>query len=169
MRTWLMKALAGWMMSFGLVAGLAHASTFKVEGAWMRQPMGKAPSAGYFTLSNVSKEPVTWTKAKSKDFARVELHETYQHSSGALGMRKLDELTLSPGAQLVFAPKGKHLMLFDPKRELKVGDTVEIELAGKKDGQSFHFSLKVQGLSGKGAKTLSSKHEGHSGSEHHQH
>jgi len=87
------------------------------------------PAAGYFkmtaSLDHVALASVTSPKAK-----RVEMHETM--SSGSMSsMRPLDRVVIKEGEGIVFAPGGRHLMLFDVDPGLKAGDRIPL---------NFHFS-----------------------------
>jgi copper(I)-binding protein len=47
---------------------------------------------------------------------------------GIAGMVHLPQIGLAPNANLIFAPGGYHLMLMNPKRTLRAGDSVVINL-----------------------------------------
>ena len=71
----------------------------------------------------------------------MSLHQTLEEN-GVERMRALGPVTLAPGASVVFAPGGRHLMLMQPGRELKVGDTVKIHLDTKSgDGATGEFRV----------------------------
>lgn len=87
------------------------------------------PAAGYFTMSasldHVALASVTSPKAK-----RIEMHETM--SSGSMSsMRPLARVDIRQGEEIIFAPGGRHLMLFDLDPGLKPGDRIPLD---------FHFS-----------------------------
>ena len=47
---------------------------------------------------------------------------------GMAGMAHASQIELAPNASLIFAPGGYHLMLMNPKRTLRAGDPVVINL-----------------------------------------
>jgi len=81
--------------------------------------------AGYATLTNRGDAAIVITGASSDLFAAASLHETVQ-SGDVERMRSLGRIELAPGAQLVLAPGGKHLMLMRPKQPLPAGSSVKI-------------------------------------------
>jgi hypothetical protein len=65
--------------------------------------------------------------ASSSGFESVMLHRSVV-KDGMASMRHAAEIELTPNASLSFAPGGYHLMLMSPKRTLRVGDSVVINL-----------------------------------------
>jgi copper(I)-binding protein len=102
----------------------------------VKKPMpGMRMSAGYFTLTNNSQEPIVITHVTSPQFGSVELHESVIED-GVARMVALDELALQPGTTAEFAPGGKHLMLMRPGDDLATvtlefhaGDTVVLRVS----------------------------------------
>lgn len=138
------------MLTRALIAALLFASTMAVaaetelEFNHARSP--EAPPgrmmAGYVDIANVSDEPITLTGAGSPLFERVEMH-TVNMDDGVMRMRRMERLKLEPGQTVSLEPGGRHLMLIGPKRLLKAGDTIEIELTGPQ-GKRFEFTAKVR-------------------------
>ena len=82
------------------------------------QPVpGMAMSAGYFDLSNNSRQSISITHVTSPEFASVEMHETVIKNLVAR-MIALGTLTLQAGETVSFEPGGKHLMLMRPADEI---------------------------------------------------
>ncbi|HET7844348.1 MAG TPA: copper chaperone PCu(A)C [Xanthomonadales bacterium] len=109
-------------------APFAHADGLTIEDAWIRAaPPGADVLAGYATLRNGGEASLTITGARSADFARVELHEM-RMDGGVMRMRPLSGVAIAPRGNVSLAPGGTHFMLLEPKRALKVGDVVEVEL-----------------------------------------
>jgi periplasmic copper chaperone A len=52
-------------------------------------------------------------------------------------------LPIAPGASAMLEPGGWHLMLFDPARPLKAGDTVALTLTCGSGGREFTFTVKA--------------------------
>jgi copper(I)-binding protein len=97
--------------------------------AWIRAaPPGAMMLAGYAELRNAGDAEVTVVGADSEAFGSVSLHESSEEN-GVERMRPLDRLRIAPGATVRLAPRGRHLMLMQPKRALKAGDTAMIRIA----------------------------------------
>ena len=134
------------MLAFFLVAGVAQTAAatgrLEIERAWIRSaPPGAMMQAGYAILRNGGDAPLVISGAHSEDFGDVSLHQTLEEN-GVERMRALGEVTLAPGASLVFAPGGRHLMLMQPRRELRSGDRVKIHLDTKSgDGATAEFRV----------------------------
>lgn len=90
----------------------------------VKKPMpGMMMSAGYFSLSNNTSEPVVITQVTSPQFGAVEMHESVVED-GIARMIKLGDLTVAPESTVDFVPGGKHLMLMRPGENL---DNVTLE------------------------------------------
>ena len=83
--------------------------------------------AGYATVRNPCALAVAITDVSSADFAMSMIHQTLVEN-GVSKMRHADSLPLPAHSALHFAPGGRHLMLMNPTRELKVGDKVKLTL-----------------------------------------
>ncbi|NIA27408.1 MAG: copper chaperone PCu(A)C [Desulfobulbaceae bacterium] len=79
---------------------------------------GMAMSAGYFEVTNNSRQAINITHITSPEFASVEMHETVIKNEVAR-MRALGALTLQPGETVSFEPGGKHLMLMRPSDNIE--------------------------------------------------
>lgn len=120
--------LSGLLLAAGANEAFA-AGHLVIDGAWIRTaPPGAMMLAGYANLRNDGDAPVVVTAADSADFGAVSLHESVEED-GVARMRPIDRVEVKPGASVVFAPGGKHLMLMRPKRELKPGDSVKIHIS----------------------------------------
>lgn len=104
----------------------------------IRPPLpGMEMAAGYLSLHNTGRQPVTITGVTSAQFGRVEMHETVIED-GVARMVELGALTLLPGSTIDFSPGGKHLMLMQPLSELDsvtlnfhAGDAVVLTVSAK--------------------------------------
>ena len=112
------------------LCGLAHAAgRLEVTHAWIRSaPPGAMMRAGYAVLRNSGDADVTIVGADSEAFGSVSLHESVEQD-GVERMRPLGRLRIAPGASVTLAPRGKHLMLMQPKRALKSGDSATVRIA----------------------------------------
>ncbi len=118
--------LLGGMASEAMAAG--H---LVVESGWIRSaPPGATMLAGYGTLHNIGDAPVVVTGVESADFGSASLHKS-QNNNGVEHMQPLGDLQIAPGARVAFAPGGNHIMLMQPKKELRNDDSVPIHIVTK--------------------------------------
>ena len=99
-----------------------------VRDAWVREPPpGVAVLAGYMVLQNQTSQRQVLVAASSSGFEMVMIHRTVV-KNGVTSMVHVSQIELAPGAPLIFAPGRYHLMLINPKRALRAGDRVVINL-----------------------------------------
>jgi periplasmic copper chaperone A len=115
-----------------MAAGTQMAAVSMIN-AKVKKPIGDRPTSGYLTIENGGPTPETITALSSPDFARVELSD-HVMEGGMDKMVKLDTLVVPGNGQLAFEPAGKHLMLFEPKRELKNGDSIKVTFTFSNSG-----------------------------------
>jgi copper(I)-binding protein len=114
--------------SAGAEEQLAPSVELRVSDAYVYVPIaGRNITAGYFTLSNQSEKDYQLVGAESAAVGRIELH-SHQHEDGVMKMRREERVTLAAGSQLVFAPGGLHLMLFDLAQGLQSGQQLDLTL-----------------------------------------
>lgn len=102
-------------------------ASFGIINAKLRTPVAGRPSAGYLGIENSGPRADRLVSITSPDFARVEMHDTVSED-GMKKMVKLDGVDVAAGSTLEFAPGGKHLMLIEPTKTLKNGDSVKMTL-----------------------------------------
>ncbi|MEQ8690492.1 MAG: copper chaperone PCu(A)C [Pseudomonadales bacterium] len=84
----------------------------EISQARLRQPLpGTDKSVGYFELQNHTDGTMVLSGASSPAIGAIEMHETAE-VDGLMRMRRLSEVRIEAGERVVFAPGGKHLMLF---------------------------------------------------------
>lgn len=115
----------------------------QVRDPWVRWLPSGLPAAGYLTLVNHSDSDCFLTGGSSKDYAAVELHESYTTPGGSMGMRHVDKLRVPAHGEVRLAPGGYHLMLMKARHPISPGDTVTIELTFE-HGPSLQVSLPVK-------------------------
>ncbi|MFN9014390.1 MAG: copper chaperone PCu(A)C [Hyphomonadaceae bacterium] len=91
----------------------------------IRTPIAGRPTAGYFGYERSYNTTDRIIAVASPAFKRVEMHDSVTEG-GMKTMVKLDTLDLPAKSAIKFAPGGKHLMLFEPTKELKDGDQVKV-------------------------------------------
>ena len=89
-----------------------------VSSAWVRLPTAPGrPAAAYFTLHGGATD-ATLISVSSEVAIKAEIHETGR-SGNMSSMKPIGQLPLPAGSDLVFAPGGKHVMLFDVNPRIK--------------------------------------------------
>jgi hypothetical protein len=139
----ILTLLTGLLLSCSLSAD----PVIEVQQAWVREaPPASRVLAGYMTIINTGDAPAEITGISSPDFARAELHHT-RVEDGVASMLPLASIPVAPGGRVVLEPGGMHLMLFDPERPLKSGDTVRLEVK-QSDGTTLTADARVKRVSG---------------------
>lgn len=103
------------------------AKNLTVEQCWIRLLPSHLPSAGYFVIHNHSDQAVEVLAAATPSYDEVMLHETVEED-GMTKMQMADSLSVAAKSSLSFKPGGLHAMFEQPTGELKVGDTMPMEL-----------------------------------------
>lgn len=123
----MMKARA-MLLATLLVSLPAWPASVVVRDAWIREaPPGATVLAGYMVLANTGEQTQSLVSARAEGFERVELHETVLED-GRASMRPVTALTLPARGEVALAPGGRHLMLIRPRRPLRAGAQVPLEL-----------------------------------------
>ena len=138
-------ALSGLLLAFVALPAFAGAPApcLFFDDGWIRAaPPGTTALAGYGRLRNACGEPFLVKDVKAPDFAMAMVHQTTV-VSGMSRMRAARELVVPARGELVFAPGGNHMMLMHPKRAIKVGDRVRIELVFE-NGRRMPATLAVR-------------------------
>lgn len=96
---------------------------------WVRaNAPGQNVGAAYMTL--LSAQDSIMIKAEADIAGSVEIH-SMKMENGVMKMRMLEELPLKAGKAEKLAPGGFHLMLFDLKKPLTAGESVNFTLSFK--------------------------------------
>ena len=115
-------------LALTFVPAASEEAGVSVRDAWVREtPPGMTVMAGYMALRNNTSRPQVLMAASSSGFERVMIHRTIV-KDGMAGMVHASQVELAANARLIFAPGGYHLMLMNPKRTLRAGDTIVIKL-----------------------------------------
>lgn len=134
-----------------------------VSKPWARAtPGGAKVGAAYLELSAAAGAGDKLVAAKSPVAGVVELH-THAQVDGVMKMRKIDDIPIEAGKNVVFKPGGLHIMLTELKQPLKEGETIDLTLVFEKAGE---IPVKVPvlkvGSAGPGAKKGGGGHDAHS-------
>ncbi|MEW5685881.1 MAG: copper chaperone PCu(A)C [Pseudomonadota bacterium] len=117
------------------VAGAAQAAP-AVQTAWSRPAAQGTTGAGFMTLANPDAKPDALVSVQTPWAKETQIHQSSM-SGGMASMKRLDRVPLAPGAKVVFAPGGYHLMFMGLNRALKAGDALPATL-------TFASGAKVQ-------------------------
>ncbi len=105
-----------------------------IAHSWVRaSPGGSTLTAAFMEIKTAAGVSDKLVAASSPIAGRVEVH-THIKEGDVMKMRRLETLELKPGETRVLAPSGDHVMLFDLKAPLKVGDVVKLTLTFQKAG-----------------------------------
>ena len=129
---------------------LTEAGEIAIEHAWIREaPPGMRVLAGYLTVHNRGDSAVRITEFASVHFKHIEMHQSVIQN-GVARMQHQACLRVEPGQSQVLAPGGYHLMLFNPIKALKAGDTVSLSMhyTEKQNGQTQTFPVVVKKATG---------------------
>jgi copper(I)-binding protein len=111
-----------------LGAGAAAAAPGGVQATrlWSRPAAAGTNGVGYLTLVNRGKADAL-VGVETSVAAKVEMHASSM-AGGVMRMSAEDRVPLPPGAEVRFAPGGRHLMLLNLKRALRPGDRIPATL-----------------------------------------
>ena len=97
-----------------------------IQNAWVR-PTNAGQDVGAAYMSLTSTQDIMLVAIESNITKNVEIH-SMSMEGGIMKMRMLETLPLTAGKPYTLAPGGFHLMLFDLKKPLNVGDQVNFVL-----------------------------------------
>lgn len=99
------------LFSLASLAACGDPAPTYVDQAWIRvSPNADNPSAGYFTVHG-GEAPVTLRGVLTDRAQRVEMHESVEQG-GMMTMRPVESVDVPAKGTVVFAPGGKHIMLW---------------------------------------------------------
>ncbi|WP_339846317.1 copper chaperone PCu(A)C [uncultured Halopseudomonas sp.] len=122
-----------------LLAGPALAHDYQVADlhiahSWARPLPPVVPSgAAYLHIENRGTTADTLVAASSPIADKVEVHE-HVHVDGLMKMQEVEQLSIEPGADVVFEPGGYHFMMFGLKQPLEDGGRFPLTLVFENAG-----------------------------------
>ena len=124
-------------------SGIAQAHHVVIKNIWIPEapPVSKVMAA-FMTFHNHSDTAINITKISSPDFSSIEMHLS-KIVDGVAKMLPQKQLTVPANGQLVLKPGSYHLMLFNPERTLKSGDSSLITIT-MSDGSQFTIKASVK-------------------------
>jgi len=115
-------------------------------------------SAAFGTLHNNSETPLELHKVSNAAGDEIQLHEM-TGSGQDMSMKQLEgDLVIAPGADVVLAPGGNHLMFMDLKKPLVAAQSTTLDLEFS-DGSSTEVDFAIRNFDG--AKENYDEHAGH--------
>lgn len=100
-----------------------------VHNAWVRPTAQGQNGAVYFVLNNHSAEADELVAVSSNITDSAEIHESSMvEATDVMQMNQVFSVPLNGGSEVAFKPGGLHVMLVEVKRELKNGETIELNL-----------------------------------------
>lgn len=101
-----------------------------ITDAWARKSMSpNNNSAAYMKISNTTDKDIVIIGASASTIANnVELHKSFVDEKGVSRMTSIDKIVVPAKTAIELMPGATHIMLFDLKRALNVGDKFEIEV-----------------------------------------
>jgi len=129
-----MRGILGIVAAALLLAGCGKPAELGADKAWARLPaVAGRPGAAYFTIRGGAQAD-TLLAVSTPAALRAELHETMDHQ-GVKSMQPTRDVPVPAKGEIVFAPGGRHVMLFDLGPGVKPGTRIPLALAfasGKK-------------------------------------
>jgi copper(I)-binding protein len=112
---------------------VAPKNLVSITDAWVR-PTNPGQEVGAAYMTFLSKQDMTLVSIESNITDSVEIHNMTMEN-GVMKMRMLENLALKAGEPYKLAPGGFHLMLFDLKKPLMVGEQVSFTLHFKSNSK----------------------------------
>jgi periplasmic copper chaperone A len=107
-----------------------------ITDSWVRPTMGsKRTSAAYMNIINPTEKADILYKVTSPQAKKIELHKIVSDDKGVDHMIYIDKIVIPAGQKVELAPKGLHIMLFQLKQTLAVGDNIELTLYFEQTGE----------------------------------
>ena len=132
------------VLSIASIAAVFGADV-EIEGAYARASIPNVPnSAAFFVIKNNSDKDIAITSANSDIAEKNELH-THIKENQMLKMMKIEKLVVPAKSSLELKSGSDHIMLMGLKKELKVGDEINLELSFS-DGDKKSIKVPVKDL-----------------------
>ncbi|KQZ06502.1 hypothetical protein ASD21_02390 [Caulobacter sp. Root1455] len=143
------------------LAGDYRAGGIEVRRPWTRPAQAGMNGVGYLTLANVGAKPVKLVAVESPAAKSATIHQSSM-AGGVSSMRPVTGgLTIAPGASVVFAPGGYHLMLMGLTKAQALGGKVPLTLVFD-GGRKLRIDLSVEtGAPKAGADPMAGMHMDH--------
>jgi copper(I)-binding protein len=115
------------LLSLSFTAALAGGAVTVTDPYVRAVPPGQPNSAVFMGLVNGTGTPRALVGGHSEVAEVVELH-THTMEDGMMKMRRVERIALPADAAVALEPGGLHVMLIGLKRDLSLGDQIDITL-----------------------------------------
>ena len=117
--------------------------SISINDAWISEaPPTVSVLAAYAHIHNLSSEAQTLLSVASPDFSKAEIHLSKIVNETAK-MEKQEALNIPANSTLELTPGAYHLMLFDPNKTFKAGDTTTLDFSFADDSfVSVHATVR---------------------------
>jgi copper(I)-binding protein len=114
-----------------------------ISDAWVSEaPTNVSVLAGYANIHNPSNKLITLIAISSQNFSKIEIHRSVLNRE-IISMEKQESLEISAENTIKLSPGDFHLMLFEPNKPLRSGDTVTLNFLFS-DGHIETIEAKVK-------------------------
>lgn len=131
--------LAVFLLSFTVTADMSN--NLVIEKAFARSAIKDQRNSAVFMQIRNQGNDLELVKASSDAAKVVELH-THVNDQGVMRMRKVDKIDLPAGQTVELRPGGLHVMFIGLKRDLNIGESVDVNLEFS-DGSQIQITAPV--------------------------
>lgn len=129
-----MKRVLVFVLAIPLLLSACSAEKgIEVQGAWARPAAQGENGAIYFIIHNNAREADELTGVSSDVAEAVEMHESMMEGD-VMQMHQMESVPLQADTETTFKPGGLHIMLIGVKKDLKIGEEIEVTLHFKNSG-----------------------------------
>lgn len=114
---------------------LGRLGQLTVRDAWSRPASAGDDGAVYFVIDNATNHDEQLLSASTEVAGAAEFHQSQLDPDGMMSMQPEDSVSIPAGQQVEFKPGEMHLMLIGLKKDLVVGDRIQIALQFKVAGK----------------------------------
>ncbi len=113
-----------------------------LKGKIFKGPPSVRVNAGYGILKNISEEDIKLIRLTTPVFDEVQLHDMEYSSDGRAKMVQIKTPIIPAKGELLLENGGKHLMLINRRRDLKVGELIKMMAESEKE-KRYMIELQV--------------------------
>jgi len=117
------------------ISELSDETGITVDGAWARPASEGRTSAAYFLITNFGEAADSLLAVETDVSQNAEIHESYEREENMMGMREIGKVEIPGQSTMRFEQGGLHVMLIQLNRQLRDGDTFELTLLFKENGE----------------------------------
>ena len=131
--------------TFLFALNTAVANDVSIENPIIRlMPLNAKMTAGYFELSNKSKNEEVLIGAKSNSFKNIEIHES-KKDGDVMKMLRRNSVSIKSKSDVKFMPMGLHLMLMNPVKNIDENQEIVITLIFE-SGKNLDINFLVKNM-----------------------